>query len=142
MSQVKGILDSMGFKAVREIRNNLLKDDSIASGALIRSVKHRVRVISGGFLFEILADKHWKFVDMGRKAGKQPPISAIRKWIQQKGLDEGLAFVIARAIGKRGIKGSNAFTSVTDKLVPTLELQQVYAQFIEKELNKDFQKLK
>lgn len=142
MSTVKGALDRIGLKSVQDIRRNLVENDSIASGKLVRSVSHRVREITGGFLFEILADKHWQFVDMGRKKGKQPPISAIRRWTKQKGIDQGLSFAIARAIGKRGIKGTNAFSDVTDRLTPTLELQQIYLQFIEKEINKDFQKLK
>lgn len=153
MSQVKGALDRIGFKAVQDIRKNLTSANKVASGKLIRSVSHRVREITGGFLFEITADSHWKFVDKGVNGTQvghgspfsfsgQPPTNPIRKWLRQKGMDERLAFVIARSIGRRGLKPTGAFSDVTDKLEPTLELQEIYLQFIENEINKDFQKLK
>jgi hypothetical protein len=45
----------------------------------------------------------------GRRPGKMPPVTAIRDWIIDKGIEpgagqtlQGLAFVIARSIGARG----------------------------------------
>jgi hypothetical protein len=50
-------------------------------------------------------------VEKGRKAGKWPPISAIRAWVVQKGIAksekevDSVTFLIARAIGKGTTKG-------------------------------------
>ena len=61
-----------------------------------------IQVISGSYL---------EYVDKGRKPGKQPPQSAIKKWIDIRGISpdkgmtkDGLAFVIARSIGRKGIQ--------------------------------------
>jgi hypothetical protein len=53
-------------------------------------------------------------VEYGRKPGKMPPVDAIEYWVIRKGIaggDEarGVAFAIARAIGRRGTKGAHMF---------------------------------
>lgn len=49
-------------------------------------------------------------MEFGRKPGKMPPPSALERWVQLKmGVAPadvpGVAFLVARAIGRRGIKG-------------------------------------
>ena len=58
-------------------------------------------------------------VVLGRPAGsKQPPIDAIELWVRRKlGItsnSRGVAFIIARAIAARGIKGTEVFDKVMD----------------------------
>ncbi|MCP5018913.1 MAG: HK97 gp10 family phage protein [Ketobacter sp.] len=53
-------------------------------------------------------------VEFGRKPGKPPPTAAIKMWVIRKGIATGaeadsVAFLIARAIGKRGTKGAFMF---------------------------------
>jgi hypothetical protein len=44
-------------------------------------------------------------VHEGRRPGaRQPPSGPIRAWLGRRGGDPRLAFVVARAIGRRGIK--------------------------------------
>ena len=47
---------------------------------------------------------HALFVERGRMPGKQPPLAIIQEWAQEHLGDWRLGFVIARAIGRRGIK--------------------------------------
>ena len=48
---------------------------------------------------------HAIFVEGGRSAGaRPPPLEPIRGWLLRHGMDPKLAFVVARAIGQRGIK--------------------------------------
>lgn len=62
----------------------------------------------------------------GRRAGKQPPIEAIEKWIKAKGLtpiDEkistsSLAFLIARKIAEKGTKKENHLPIYTQIITP------------------------
>lgn len=45
-------------------------------------------------------------MEYGRRAGaKPPPVEAIRPWVADKLGDGSLAFVVARSIGRKGIKG-------------------------------------
>ena len=53
-------------------------------------------------------------VEHGRKPGKMPSVDAIQYWVERKGIagDEDprqVAFLIARAIGRRGTKGAHMF---------------------------------
>lgn len=48
-------------------------------------------------------------VEFGRKPGRMPPVSAIERWVQIKGIASGkdvrsIAYLIARAIGRRGTR--------------------------------------
>ena len=67
-------------------------------------------------VISIQLEDYWQYVENGRKAGKYPPINAIKNWISVKPvlprpLKSGklptanqLAFLIARKISKVGIK--------------------------------------
>lgn len=45
------------------------------------------------------------YVEKGRRPGKPPPpISAIRRWATRKGIPESALYVLARSIGRKGIK--------------------------------------
>ena len=51
-------------------------------------------------------------VELGRRPGSRPPPSSvIARWLQRKGMSgkeaKQLAFVVARAIGRRGIRGKH-----------------------------------
>ena len=59
-------------------------------------------------------------VEYGRKAGKMPPPSALERWVHLvlKGPTDrakGVAFLVARAIGKRGIKARPILTQAFEK---------------------------
>ena len=44
-------------------------------------------------------------IERGRRPGaKPPPVGALRPWALRRGIPEGALFVIARAIGRRGLK--------------------------------------
>jgi hypothetical protein len=88
-----------------------------ARGTYIRS--WRVVQVSSGAVIANTAD-HAVFVEAGRQPGKRPPIKPLIDWIEAKGLDKklarktgakgpartrALAFVIARKIGREGVRG-------------------------------------
>lgn len=59
-------------------------------------------------------------VEHGRAAGRPPPIEAIRYWVIRKRIaDEAeadsVAFLIARAIGRRGTKGAHMVKAAMDR---------------------------
>lgn len=66
-------------------------------------------------------------VEFGRGAGTtQPPIGPIARWLAKKGSDAN-PFVVARAIGRRGIAGRPYLTKAFEQLKPKIrqEFQQV-----------------
>lgn len=61
----------------------------------------RIEVEAG---FGNSASNYAIFVHEGRRPGaKAPPVDAIKQWLHDKGADEKMAFVVARAIARRGI---------------------------------------
>ena len=62
-------------------------------------------------------------VEYGRKAGKMPPSSALERWVHlvlkvPTDRAKGVAFLVARAIGKRGIKARPILTNAYKKSEP------------------------
>ena len=67
-------------------------------------------------------------VEYGRKPGKMPPVDAIRYWVVRKGIASGteadsVAYLIARAIGRRGTKGAHMFQKGWDAALPAVMRQ-------------------
>ena len=49
---------------------------------------------------------YFKVMEHGRRPGRRmPPPRALFGWLRRHGIDQRAAFVVARAIGRRGIKG-------------------------------------
>ena len=63
-------------------------------------------------------------LEYGRRAGKMPPVDVIEEWAGRHGMT-GMGFVIARAIGARGVKAprtmSNTLRKKKDKVVRLFE---------------------
>lgn len=136
------VLEEFGAEIVGDIGKNITakkygpkkNSDKIASGNLSDSINFGIEynLADGQFRFELRAADYWEAVDKGRKAGKQPPTSAIVKWLKTpnaqskfkmensdlslRNLPEtqllGLAYVIARAIGKRGTEPTHIISGV------------------------------
>ena len=98
------------IQVVNTAKANLLRYGKINTGDLSNSIRF-VITPSGTIKFYYL--KYGVFVELGRRAGdRQPPVNAILRWIQQRGItpDAGkstrsLAFAIARSIGENGYPG-------------------------------------
>lgn len=90
------------------------------SGQARQSVKSRVtRASAGAITGEIFADIRDPYpypavIEFGRQPGRMPPPEALERWVQLKmgvSADDapGVAFTVARAIGRRGVKGRFPF---------------------------------
>lgn len=66
-------------------------------GELQRSIESMVR----GRDIIIKAASHGRFVEFGRRPGKQPPIKEIEGWAKRHGIP---AYLVARKIGQKGTK--------------------------------------
>lgn len=95
-------------EALRETYKDRLKSGGIsATGKLFDSVGYRLEVNEGDIYLYFKAEDYYIHIEKGRKPNSQmPPVEAIRKWMIARGIPDkpGTAFVIARSIGKKGIK--------------------------------------
>ena len=101
---------------VVELKNRLTANKTNASGTLSNSIRGIVKQNGKYIVISIQLEDYYQFVENGRKAGKYPPINAIKKWISVKPVlprplksgklptQNQLAFLIARKISKVGIK--------------------------------------
>lgn len=112
-------LEILGVESIGFITKILAENDKQVTGNLIKSLDFRIIEETNNLFLQILAAPYFKFVDEGRRPGKIPPIKPIQKWSERKGIkfknmnSKQTAFVIARSIGKKGIKPLN----IMNKLV-------------------------
>lgn len=123
-NQLKKMVNQVGKDLVIELTNELLKADKKASGKLINSLKYEVIEVLGNLMIRLKAETYLTFVDQGRKPGKMPPISPIMKWIDIRGIKprsgqskSGLAFAIAKSIGRKGIKPTYVIKKAKDNIM-------------------------
>jgi hypothetical protein len=90
---------------------------------LMNSITHRVRGQGTRLVGEVGPSlRYGLYVERGRPAGKKaPPKAALRGWARRHGIPESALFVLARAIGREGIKARPflvpAFTRNADRIV-------------------------
>ena len=112
LTTIKKITDDF----VVELKNKLKANDSYASGDLVNSIRGIVKQNGKYVVISIQLEDYWQYVENGRKAGKYPPINAIKNWISVKPVlprplksgklptQNQLAFLIARKISRVGTK--------------------------------------
>jgi hypothetical protein len=105
------------------------------TGKLRESIEYNLKERSKSFSFDIMANEYGLAVDSGTKQ-KQPPIEDIISWIQTKPIRlrdskgrfvqstdykvRGLAYVIARKIGREGIQPTNFITDAINQSMDKL----------------------
>jgi hypothetical protein len=114
---LKEAMEKYGEALVLEIVQQLKDADKDATGALARSIDYELIETLDSIAIAITGEKYLGVVDGGRRRGaKPPPSGAILKWMSVRGIkgrdkksgkfikQKSAAFLIARAIGKNGIK--------------------------------------
>jgi hypothetical protein len=107
----------------------LVRDRRYDTGALGQSITDRLtRPSQGAWLGEVYSPLVYAPVmEFGRRPGaRMPPIDPIQRWVRRKlGLRSsearGVAFVIARSIGRRGIPGAFFFRDAAARSEPALQ---------------------
>lgn len=121
-------LKVFGEEYVEEMGAILRKKDKIATRELIESIDTKVLKTGFGtsYTLKIIAAKHLKYVDEGRRpGGKAPPIAPIKAWARVKGLPEGLAFPIAKKIGEDGIKPTHVIKKALEKVTTNISYRKL-----------------
>jgi len=106
----KSMLERTAREAVQKLKARTTAVDAVATGKLRNGWK--VEKAPRGVSFSIVNKRAYAlYVERGRRKGaKRPPVRAIELWVRTKlGITgreaRGVAFVIARRISERGIKG-------------------------------------
>jgi hypothetical protein len=97
----ENVVKKIGKEIVADIMLRLKTGGKVASKTLINSVSYQYK--EDIHVLEIYAESYFRFIEDGRKSGKQPPLSKIKTWCTYKGLPQSAAFPIARKIGLFGI---------------------------------------
>lgn len=78
----------------------------VDTGNLRRTITHRVDSTTVPLFAQIGTNAPYaEAVHEGRKAGKAPPIQALLGWARRHGIARSRVYLIARAIGRKGVKG-------------------------------------
>jgi len=143
--KLKEQLDRIGKDVVADIIKELLAADKKVSGQLINSLRYEVLETVDAVLLNIYSTNYFDVVDKGRRPGaKPPPVKAIIPWVEARGIKfknsstEGTAFVIARSIGIKGIKGIGVKQKVIDNIInnKTKLISQGFTEDVLEAINK------
>ena len=117
----KKALDKFGKYLVKESRKNLTRKKKNVTNSLYESLNFDVKAMPNSFEFDFLMNEYGEWVDKGRKAGKNPPFTPLRKWVQDRRIQfrsnkgkfqtyDQTAWAIVKSIGKKGIPASNFYS--------------------------------
>lgn len=144
-NNVESVLNDFGKYLVEEYKEQLILNDVNASDGLYNSVRYIFNKNGGTFEVSLELAHYWKYVENGRKAGKWPPISKIKDWIEIKPVlprpmangklptTNQLAYLIARKIGLEGIAPRPLLQRSVDNV------WEVFEEFIAEAFAKDLE---
>ena len=147
---LKRLLNLYGELFVREYRKRLKADGTYASGKASRSLEYGVKVGELESELSVLGERYITAISDGRGAGKKaPPSTAILHWMKAKNIRlrdskgrfavlsdykmRGIAYVIARSIGRNGYVGTGLIDIVYNNIKDTFgeEILQAFGEDIE-----------
>ena len=121
MDNTKKALEKFGKYLVKESRKNLTRKKKNVTSSLYDSLDYQVKAMPNSFEFDFLMEEYGEWVDKGRKAGKNPPFSPLRKWVEDRRIQfrdnrgrfqtyDQTAWAVVKSIGKKGIEPSNFYS--------------------------------
>ena len=121
MDNTKKALEKFGKYLVKESRKNLTRKKKNVTNSLYDSLDYQVKAMPNSFEFDFLMEEYGEWVDKGRRAGKNPPFSPLRKWVEDRRIQfrdnrgrfqtyDQTAWAVVKSIGKKGIEPSNFYT--------------------------------
>lgn len=128
-----------GQKIQARTRAKLKRKPLSSSSSLVKSVTFKV--FQNGKI-EFYYNDYGDYVDSGRKKGNPPPVSALKKWAESKGLNP---YAVSKSIGKKGIKAypwvEESFPSNNNRNRATLELEALWEEITIMQIDYDIDQL-
>jgi len=154
MDNTKKALEKFGKYLVKESRKNLTRKKKNVTSSLYDSLDYQVKAMPNSFEFDFLMEEYGEWVDKGRRAGKNPPFSPLRKWVEDRRIQfrdnsgkfqtyDQTAWAVVKSIGKKGIEPSNFYTrpfNLGFQKLPN-EVAEAYALDVEEFLDFTIDKL-
>jgi len=110
---LKKLCDKIALDTENKMRAILSKNGK-TSTRIFNAIKIDIKTSGDNIIIKASLPDYAKYVDQGRKPGKQPPLDAIIEWCKRKNIDKKAAFPIARKIGRLGIKPTNFMSPIRD----------------------------
>ena len=121
MTNTEKALERFGRYLVIESRKNLTRKKKNVTNSLYESLDYKVKAMPNSFEFDFIMNEYGEWVDKGRKAGKKPPFSPIRKWVEDRRIQfrdnsgkfqtyDQTAWAVVGGIGRNGIEASNFYS--------------------------------
>ena len=137
-ADIENLLNQYGEEIRLAIKKRLEGDNKVATGKAANTLIKKATPNS-------LTIEGWKYIEVisgGREPGKKaPPVGKIMEWIDAKrGINvksnrkKSLAFIIAKRIGERGIKGNNMLTDIKNQFAPRID--EDLANIIQEEITR------
>ena len=132
--KLEQVLNEFADAFIQEARDNLQENKTNASYNLYNSFEKIIDIDQNHFSVKISLADYWVFVENGRKAGKFPPVSKIKDWVEIKPISaipdvngrvpsvEQLTFLISRKIAKEGTEPQPFFEPAKEEVLKRFEL--------------------
>jgi hypothetical protein len=158
MTNTEKALERFGRYLVIESRKNLTRKKKNVTKSLYDSLDYKVKAMPNSFEFDFLMNEYGEWVDKGRKAGKNPPFSPIREWVQNRRIQfrdnsgkfqtyDQTAWAVVGGIGRNGIEASHFYSRpfklgydrLPDQIVEAYALDiEDFLEFTIDKLNKEY----
>lgn len=113
-----------------ELYRHQLKENDINATGNLSSFDYDIEFDDKSFRVYFNLEEYWKWVEYGRRAGKQPPIDPIYNWIKIKPIvpkprngkiptQRQLAFAISKSIGEHGTRGKHPLKNTLGSIEAT-----------------------
>ncbi len=140
-------LENTGIEYLKILKKILLEEDSIATGALIRSLSYEVVDVNNSLLLKIRALPYLNDIDQGTKAGTKDAkelYEPIKKWMVAKRIGQNLkksaknryAWNISKKIETKGIKAKFVLHKAQQELLKNTKIVKGIASGAKLDLEK------
>lgn len=135
-------LNEIGAEVREKYKSKLKANGVYATGKLFDNVNFKLTVKENEMELYFTALDYWIHIEKGREPNsKMPPVDVIKKWMIVRGIPDkpGTAFVIARSIGKKGIKPKPFLRDTkieVDEMIPQIKiaLNKDVKEFVDKNI--------